>query len=84
MNVGELKEMLSDFPDETIIILQKDGEGNGFSPLSDIYEGAYVPDSTWSGEVMLLKLTDELIKEGFTEEDVADDGQHAVIFCPIN
>ncbi len=52
MNVKELREAIANLPDEMEVILQKDAEGNGYSPL----EGAdmdciYIPDSTWSGEV---------------------------------
>ena len=58
MTVRQLIEALSRCPNpDAIVILQKDAEGNGFSPLRDeasndvsIVEG-YVADSTWSGEV---------------------------------
>lgn len=33
MNVRELKELLEALPDETEIVLQKDAEGNVYSPL---------------------------------------------------
>lgn len=52
MNVAELKKAIADLPDEAQVILQKDAEGNGFSPLEGADPDAvYVPDSTWSGEV---------------------------------
>lgn len=52
MNVKELREVVANLPDDMEVILQKDAEGNNFSPL----EGAdpnsiYVSESTWSGDV---------------------------------
>lgn len=49
MNVGELIDFLRGFDPETEIILQKDAEGNGYSPLAGADTGIYVPDSTYSG-----------------------------------
>ena len=46
------------------LILQKDGEGNGFSPLELVDdESVYEADSTWSGEVKPEELTPELLKQ---------------------
>lgn len=50
MTVKQLIEKLSELPPETLVILQKDGEGNGYSPLAGVDLGTYRPDSTWSGE----------------------------------
>lgn len=33
MNVRELKDALDNLPDDMIVVLAKDAEGNGFSPL---------------------------------------------------
>ena len=34
------------------VVLQKDSEGNGYSPLAGADpEAVYIPDSTWSGDV---------------------------------
>jgi hypothetical protein len=47
-----LKKVLEGIPDDTIIVLQKDSEGNGYSPLAGAdNEAVYIPDTTWSGEV---------------------------------
>jgi hypothetical protein len=50
MNTKQLIEYLQQFPDDTEIVLQKDAEGNGYSPLAGADHGYYVPDSTWSGD----------------------------------
>lgn len=52
MTVKELKAELKNLPDDMEVILQKDSEGNGYSPLAGAdAEAVYVPDSTWSGDV---------------------------------
>ena len=52
MNVKELKEALENLPDDMEIILQKDSEGNGYSPLSGADdECIYVSHEAWYGNV---------------------------------
>ena len=52
MNVKELKELLSSLPDDMEVIIQKDSEGNGYSPLSSVDSNCvYVPTNKWSGDV---------------------------------
>ena len=85
MKVSKLIELLQKEDPDRLVILQKDSEGNGYSSLSGVDTGAYVPDSTWSGEVHLEKLTPEREKAGYTEEDVAPPGfKKAVILFPVN
>ena len=86
MKVKELIENLQMCDPEDEVILKKDAEGNGYSPLSSLYEGLYVPDSTWSGDVYLRELTKQDKKNGFTEEDLYSgyDGQNAIILEPEN
>jgi hypothetical protein len=84
MKVRELKLLLEDVDDDRIVIIQKDGEGNGYSPLELIDdESNYLADSTWSGEVKYPKLTPELKKQGYGEEDCGE-GEPALILVPIN
>lgn len=49
MNVKELIELLATLPQEATVVVAKDSEGNGWSPLIEITEGKYAPESTWSG-----------------------------------
>lgn len=51
MNVEELIKELNNLDPKMEVILQKDSEGNGFSPLYSMGLGYYVADSTWSGDV---------------------------------
>lgn len=84
MSVKELIEMLNGFEQEAEVIMQKDGEGNEHSPLAGLWFGRYRADSTWSSEVGLAGLDDELRERGYTEEDVMEDGVAAVILSPTN
>jgi hypothetical protein len=51
MRVKELIELLQQEDPERLVIVSKDGEGNGFSPMIQEFSvGFYEADSTWSGE----------------------------------
>jgi hypothetical protein len=53
MTVAELIEELKKLPPESEVILQKDSEGNGYSPLNAVDGNAiYKPSRPWSGEVV--------------------------------
>ena len=87
MNVGDLKKLLEPLQDDVIVVLSKDAEGNGYSPLRDTYLNIYVPDTTWFGDVYVGRfLTPELEENGFTEEDMydGDDGKSAIVLYPTN
>ena len=53
MTVKELIEALASADPEAQVILQKDGEGNGYSPLEG-FTGTciYRPDSSYSGSIV--------------------------------
>lgn len=84
MTVRELIELLKNEDPDRLVIMAKDSEGNSYSPLADMWSGAYVADTTWSGEVGLDELTEELRAQGYDEEDVSEDGVPALILCPTN
>jgi hypothetical protein len=50
MTVTDLIEELSKFPGNLKVIVSKDSEGNGFSPLSDTCDGYYLSQTTWAGD----------------------------------
>lgn len=83
VTVKEFIEILQQQDQNRVVVMSKDGEGNNFSPFAEIGRSAYKPDSTWSGEVGLEKLTDELKAEGYGEEDVVD-GVPALVLWPVN
>lgn len=88
--VGDLMDYLATQPRDRKVILQKDGEGNDYSPLSDAGEGLYLAESTWSGEVYMTPeeyralLADPA--SGITEEDEPPDAdvERVVVLGPVN
>ena len=84
MKVRELIEQLQKIDPDREVIMAGDAEGNNYSPLYSLWEGAYRADTTWSGEVGFESLTDEDREAGYSEEDVIEDGVPAVILCPVN
>lgn len=48
--VGDLMDFLQHVPADTLVVLAKDEEGNGYSPLSDPTVGVYEAETTWLGE----------------------------------
>ena len=84
MTVRELIDILQNEDPNRIVIMARDSEGNGYSPLRNFWIGAYQPDSTYSGEVGMERLTKEDEDDGYTEEDVIEGGQPALILTPTN
>jgi len=87
MTVKELIEQLQKEDPERLVVMAKDPEGNGYSPLSDFWTGAYKAETTWYGEVgaeSIDDFTEEDLKAGFGEGDVISDGVPAIILTPIN
>ena len=85
MTVKDLKELISNLPEDMEVILQKDREGNGYSPLEGGDSDAiYIPDSTWSGEVYNTKWSayDAAMEESEWEEMKLKP--RALILYPIN
>ena len=84
MNVGELIKYLKGFNPETEIVLQKDSEGNGYSPLAGADEGYYVPDSTWSGDFYDSSYTAD---DCFMDDDEFEEMQSrpkSIVLYPVN
>lgn len=86
MTVKELIEKLQKEDPDRIVVIAKDEGGDSYSPLSGLSTAAYEPTSTWSGDVGLEPedLTEEMIKEGYSEEDVIRDAQKAIVLYPVN
>ena len=84
MIVKELKEILNNADDNDLVVLSRDGEGNSYSPLYDTQLCTYADEESWEGQIGLRELTPELIKEGYTEEDLLEDGVNAIVLYPTN
>lgn len=85
MRSHELAKILLESPD-CELIMQKDAEGNGYSPLSGVeMDVVYIPDTTYSGEVYSKEYTadDNCMEEDEWEEYKRTNSGYAVLF-PIN
>lgn len=85
MKVRELLAALVGADPEAEVILQKDGEGNGYSPLHAVDdEAVYVPDSTWSGDVYSLSWSAD--DAGMSEEEWRriTAKPRCVVLAPVN
>lgn len=79
MTVGELKEFLNDYDDDTLVVMSSDGEGNSFSPLYAADLRNYVAESTWSGH-----LVDEEEEEDYEDENEEEESVLAIVLFPVN
>jgi hypothetical protein len=86
MTVAELIAELSMMDQTRLVVLQKDAEGNGYSPLAGADDNAgYEAETTWSGEVKRQRLTADDRAAGYTKDDVC--GKRAVpcvVLWPVN
>ena len=73
MTKKELLKILEPFEDNTLIILS-DSVGTYYKKADDFDHKRY-----HEGEVGIPELTDELIKEGYTEEDTLPEGQDCIV-----
>lgn len=86
---GELADYLAAQPRDRKVILQKDAEGNGYSPLAEAMPGMYAAETTWSGEVHVTPedLTALMARPGstWTADDAApDDAERVIVLGPVN
>lgn len=85
MNVKELKEAIANLPDKMEVVLQKDSEGNGYSPLSCVAADAvYIPDSPWSGDVYSMDWTADDACMTNEEWEEIKSKPRTLILAPVN
>lgn len=85
MNIKELKEAIKSLPDEMEIILQKDAEGNGYSPLAGAdADAVYIPENTCSGTVYSMGWTADDADMSKSEWNKIKAMPKALILYPIN
>ena len=78
--VKELIETLSALPPDSVVVLQRDAEGNGYSPMAGAEAAKYMPETTWSGE---CPHPDDIENGEYEEEDVAKM-LDCIVIHPIN
>ena len=83
MLVKELKEILNNADDNDLVVLSHDEEGNSYSPLYSTELCSYDLNNSGENEVGIRELTPELIEEGYTEDDLIEDGVNAIVLYPV-
>lgn len=88
ITVKDLFELLSDYEPTDIVVLAKDNEWNGFSPLDQTSHQLYVPRTSYNGDVHIRDkvITDAMREMGYTESDICqdNDAQKCVVLWPTN
>jgi len=85
MKAHELARQLLEGPDVEVI-LQKDSEGNGYSPLSGADPNCiYVAECTWQGDVYSTNWTaEDACMEEHEWEAFKKENRQVVVLYPIN
>lgn len=85
MKVKELLAALAEASPEAEVILQKDAEGNDYSPLEGVDGNAiYVPTNTWTGIVYSLKWTASDADMTEAEWVKTKTNPRCVVLFPVN
>jgi hypothetical protein len=85
MKVKALIKLLLDCEQDADVILQKDSEGNGFSPISGVDPDiVYVPNSQWSGEVYSTQWTADAACMEEAEWQKILKKKRSVVLYPVN
>lgn len=85
MKVKDLMTALAAADPDADVILQKDAEGNGYSPLEGAdLNAVYVPDSTWSGDVYSMDWKAEDACKTDAEWDEIQAKPRCVVLYPMN
>ena len=82
LTVGELIDYLATQPRDRKVVMAKDAEGNGYSPLEDASEGMYEADSTWSGEIYPTPESPEGQSDEYSH--ASPDAERVVVLGPVN
>jgi hypothetical protein len=88
MKVKELRDILSLYPDDMEVIIQKDSEGNDYSPLYFCYDDQYVyiAENKYSGTVISrCAIYDEYDFDSAKEfKEYLNTGVECCVLVPIN
>lgn len=85
MIVKELKETIANLPDNMEVIVQKDVEGNGYSPLRGAdFDAVYIPETAYYGEVYDTKWSADEADMNDEEWKEIKEKPRSLILHPIN
>lgn len=75
---------LDHLPGETIVVLAKDGEGNGYSPLAEVEDAMYDADSTYSGQRYMTDAVYTALDDPDDYSQAPESAVPAVFLWPTN
>lgn len=75
MKVKDLIATLKTVDPEFEVVMSSDGEGNNYSPLAGLSVEMYIPESTWSGQLM---------HPDDAEDNDTEYKENAVVVWPTN
>ncbi len=81
MKVKQLIKLLQKQNPNREVLIATDSEGNSFEIITAIQPCAFC-DGEYGMETGLEKLTPALKKEGYSEEDLLEDGKPALVLWP--
>jgi hypothetical protein len=85
MKVKELIAELQTMDPEAELIVQKDAEGNGYSPLAGAdHEAIYIAETTWYGEVYSTEYSAEDMDMDEDEWQEILAKPRCVVLYPVN
>lgn len=91
VTVKALREALAELPDDLLVVISRDAEGNSYSPLAMVdfeeTDGGliYSAETTWMGEVSSPRFRAEVREEGLNPgSGVEDDEAACIVLVPIN
>jgi hypothetical protein len=85
MKVKELLKVLQSLPEDLEIILQKDAEGNDYSPLDTYGDDCwYVAESTWSGQVYGDEYRKEMVEACEEDGEEPEPAIRCLVLAPVN
>jgi hypothetical protein len=71
MKMKEFREMLVGLPDDMLIVLSSDAEGNYLSPFAESSVEWYFPEGDHGGDI-------------YDEEDAPNGAEPALVLWPVN
>ena len=87
MDLATLRTQLAELdhlPGDTIVVMAKDGEGNGFSPLAEVEDAMYDADSTYSGDRYMTDAEYTALDDPDDYSQAPESAVPAVFLWPTN
>lgn len=84
MTVADLQAALASLPPDMPVVLAKDAEGNGHSPLAATDPSMYAADTTWSGEHYMTEDDRQAQDDPDEYNPAPDDAVPALFLWPVN